>query len=824
MKILAFSFFVAGLTNLFFAGVVFFKNRKRLSNRLFPFFSLNLVLWCFLVMAIVLCDSLIRAEFFVRLAFTAGAFLPANFFLFAVTLGGGQPARQMSKIKFFYFLAAVTAVLSFIPSFIEKTEPSLPSNIMSMPGPEVIYNKGLFSLYIVSVIAVMGYALFHIYGKSKHVSGMQKLEIQYVFLGVLVGTIFTMMTSLFPSLFGTTVPSRFAPFSSVIMVGFIAYAIAKYKIMDITLVFEFTLMYTFLSFILFFLYLLVVYAATEILNIFHISESLYFLPAILGAFLVAVGFIPAKNRLQGFLRKKFFRWRYDREEVLFETFSNLLSLREISAVFNNLGRILSGNLGVPEKFLLLLNKDYPEETFLHLKTDVLKIESGENSEILKYLMKRKGVMIKEEMERFSHINNENEKIPSELEKKGYEVVVPIMGKENLIGGLLVQKKTSGAVFNEIDILLLKNIGLQLGITLENMILYNRLSRANIYRESLLTNSPCGVISLDEEGRITIFNNEAEELTGKNGQKAIGKLYHAVLPEQIAEKVKETFKNKKEIKNVELTLLARDGQKKEINLNTSTFSDLTGVLLGVQIIISDITQIKQLEEEVRRADRLASLGVMAAGIAHEIKNPLVSIRTFIQLLPQRYNEKEFRENFAALTKKEVERINNLVEQILLFAKPRVAFFKPVNIIDIIKSTLLLFSAQLTDKEIKIKAYYSADDIIIRGDEEKLKQAFLNIFLNSREAIVSNGVISINVIREEGKVKVSVKDSGCGIKRDVIDKIFEPFFTTKEKGTGLGLSIVTRIVDEHNGRIRIDSEKGKGTEVYIELPEIKEKKEN
>jgi len=158
----------------------------------------------------------------------------------------------------------------------------------------------------------------------------------------------------------------------------------------------------------------------------------------------------------------------------------------------------------------------------------------------------------------------------------------------------------------------------------------------------------------------------------------------------------------------------------------------------------------------------------------------------------------------------------VEDILVFAKPRGLVWEDVDIKEVIKATILLLPPQFPDKKIEIKESFCPEPLIIRGDADKLKQAFLNICINSAQAINTEGVIEIKAEKKDDMVRIAIKDNGCGIKKEVLDKIFEPFFTTKIQGTGLGLSIVARIIDEHKGSIKVDSVEGKGTTVFIELP--------
>ncbi|MCD6407426.1 PAS domain S-box protein, partial [bacterium] len=434
--------------------------------------------------------------------------------------------------------------------------------------------------------------------------------------------------------------------------------------------------------------------------------------------------------------------------------------------------------------------------------------------ILKSLEKSK-ILIKEEEERFKDIEKdiEREKIIEEFNRFGYEVAVGILQRGNLIGAVLLKKKIDGTVFTFKEQILLENFGAQLGIAIENLKLYHQISEINSYIRSLLDNSPFGVVSFDKLGQITIFNKQMEKLMGRKEEEVRGKPFSEVLPPSVVPIVKKTLHRKVPI--TEEIFLNHEGRKYNIRLNVVPFWDEEKHFIGIQLIFTDITKIKKLEEEIRRADKLASLGVMAAGLAHEIKNPLVSIKAFAQLLPKRYQDEEFRNTFSDLLIREVDRINRLIEQVLAFSKLKIPKFEKVDIVKVMKSALILFSTQSKKKNLKIFENYYSDSIIIEGNEEKLQQAFLNILINAGEAIKDEGIIKINVSDEGENVRIEIEDNGCGIKREFLEKIFDPFFTTKEKGTGLGLSIVSRIIDEHKGKLRVESEEKIGTKVIIIL---------
>jgi signal transduction histidine kinase len=220
-----------------------------------------------------------------------------------------------------------------------------------------------------------------------------------------------------------------------------------------------------------------------------------------------------------------------------------------------------------------------------------------------------------------------------------------------------------------------------------------------------------------------------------------------------------------------------------------------------------------EQNMRRLDRLASLGLLSAGIAHEIKNGLTAIQTFVELLLQKGEDREL----ASVVGRELKRIDSLVSQMLRFAAPGKNEFASVHVHDLLDHSLRLVQHQISGKLISIQRDYKAAPETIHGDEFQLQQAFMNLLFNAIEAMGTNGELTIATkTTESGQLKIQIRDTGAGIAPENIGRLFEPFFTTKKNGTGLGLAISQRIVSEHGGGISAKSEVNKGSTFTILLP--------
>jgi signal transduction histidine kinase len=236
------------------------------------------------------------------------------------------------------------------------------------------------------------------------------------------------------------------------------------------------------------------------------------------------------------------------------------------------------------------------------------------------------------------------------------------------------------------------------------------------------------------------------------------------------------------------------------------------------------ELKQSQDTLRRADRLSSLGLLTAGLAHEIRNPLVAIRTFTQLLPERYNDPEFREGFQGLALKEVDRICGLITDLLSFARPSKPNVAPENVADVVDNIARILESQAKEKGVAIVREFGANLPKAWIDREQMKQVFMNLILNAIQAMKGTGTVTlmsravtINGTQPAAEfVQIEIKDTGVGIPEENLQHIFDPFFTSKDEGSGLGLAVSYQIVQEHGGFVTVESKQGTGTSFFIHVP--------
>lgn len=345
-----------------------------------------------------------------------------------------------------------------------------------------------------------------------------------------------------------------------------------------------------------------------------------------------------------------------------------------------------------------------------------------------------------------------------------------------------------------------------------------------FYKRLLENANDVIWALDTEGRFIYVNEKIEEW-GYNKNELIGKSFLSILN---TKHIGRRFKKASEegINEVyEMEIVDKYGNVRETIISTSLLKDSTGNIVGVMGIIRDISENKRLQEKIADTERLTALGKLSANIAHEIRNPLSSIKMNLQILNRLIPFAGDTKEHFDLALREVFHLEGILEELLSYAKPLKLKLELLDVNSVLDDTLLLVKGYIKDKDIMIEKDYDSGIPKISLDEDKVKQAFLNIYLNSIQAMSSRGTLGIKTHIEnqasppldgEGKVVIKVSDTGCGIDKENMKFIFDPFYTTKPYGTGLGLSIVKNILDHLGAEIEVKSQAGIGTEFIVKLP--------
>lgn len=352
-----------------------------------------------------------------------------------------------------------------------------------------------------------------------------------------------------------------------------------------------------------------------------------------------------------------------------------------------------------------------------------------------------------------------------------------------------------------------------------------------YLATVLDSVGDGVIVVSREGTVTLMNPAAEEMTGRSRRQALQAPFTAVFGAEsvLVEMVERTAQSGVSLSDQDNVVLRPTGRLIPVNATTFPLMRANGEAIGVILTLRDMTSIRELEAAVRQADRLSTLGTLAAGLAHEVKNPLGGIKGAAQLLERELDPESDLLEYPRVMIRETERIDKIIRQLLELASPKGPRYAPVNLHMVLGDIILLQREAAGSREVSISTGFDPSIPPIMADEAQLTQVFLNLIRNALEAMSEGGRLTVtsrvlseyHLTRDAGRnrmVSVEVADTGPGIAAENLNKVGTPFYSTKEGGTGLGLAICQKIVAEHRGMLKIDSEPGRGARISVLLPLI------
>ncbi|MBA3884795.1 MAG: PAS domain S-box protein [Acidobacteria bacterium] len=421
--------------------------------------------------------------------------------------------------------------------------------------------------------------------------------------------------------------------------------------------------------------------------------------------------------------------------------------------------------------------------------------------------------------------------PAEVEywrDAGIHYFVPCVSKEGTIAVMALGRRGSSEPLSSEDMALLSAVAAQAATALENGRLYRRLhvkadelERMREFSENILESLNDGLAVVNREDRVVRWNRRLEELYGVRHEDAVGRRLDEIFEPAFFEILRAARRESPDgaaLYRVPVMTRHESARRTLVNVATTPLRDSDGAIAGTIVIVEDISARVQLEEQLQISEKMASIGLLAAGVAHEVNTPLTGISSFTQMLLQGAEPDDPRTKMLEKIERQTFRAAKIVNGLLNLARPAQVDSGPVDVNAVINDVLSLLDHQLRTGRIQVRKEQSATSPLVQGIEYKLQQVFLNLFLNARDAMPRGGWLTIVTRDRPGEVTVEVADTGSGIPSEQLSRIYDPFFTTKDigKGTGLGLSITYGIVQEHGGTITCDSSVGQGTRFTLTLP--------
>lgn len=749
----------------------------------------------------------------------AGFMAPALFLQFCLTFPE-TPRRLRGWFRqFLVYIPAITLILVYVLTAMEvlRFQKSL---------VEVRWYLDRIWLPFLSFNYLLGAAVLAF--KQRRVEdSILRQQMKWLRNGAVLGILPFTLLYVVPFTLGVTPNSimKFAVLSLPLIPITWAYAILRYRLMDVDVIFQQGYVYTLAS-------LAVLGVFYGLLFSFGKVDDLP--PAAVVVLILIATFIfqPIRNWLQENLdRYVFYRESYDYRRTLLDFARELSSENDLEESLHGVASRLLHTLNVQHVAFFLSDEEVEGQYRLSLVHGARNHAAPAYPDLSflqevigkPYLFFERTKLNPDYV--FGSYSQSARQTISDLDLTYY---IPCTVRGTTIAFLGVSRTIKGDFLTSDDLELLVTLSNSVGITVDNARLYRSLQRKmeenerlREFSENIVESINVGILAVDLDGRVESWNSQLERLIGVTRHDAVGKHLVEMLPLELV----ETLAERQREPGIQHVYKARLNQRTLVNIAIAPLVTKDQTQIGRLIIFDDITDRADLESRLVQADKLSSIGLLAAGVAHEVNTPLAVISTYAQMLAKRVSDDEQKSAMLDKIAKQTFRASEIVNSLLNFSRTSTLDWSEVQLNRVIRDTASLIEHQL--EKARVTVAYNLDDAIgaIKGNPGKLQQIFLNLFLNARDAMESiparGGVLTIRTWCDGDVVHVEVADTGPGIAPEHLDRIFDPFFTTKgaKKGTGLGLSVTYGIVQEHGGGIDVSSTLGAGTRFRLDFPLIK-----
>ena len=613
-----------------------------------------------------------------------------------------------------------------------------------------------------------------------------------------------------------------ALFLAVLPITF-GYAIVRYRLMDVDIIFRRGISYTLATAGIVGLYfgLIALFADFFRATFPPINSRGAWVVAIV---LTAVLFQPVVNYIQQWVDRFFNRERYDYRRTLLEFARDLTSELHVDSLLEQICDRLSETLGVDRLAVFLASEP---AGFRLVRSRGMNFAGKADTSFLNPAQPAlaKGYLFFDSVKRAYGFPPAAQKSIEQLRLHYY---LPFKVKERTLGYLGLGKTREGDYLSSEDIDLLQTIAGYVSIALENARLYESLeSRAHDYQalrdfsQNIIESINSGVLACNLEGVIEAWNSALERLYGLSRSEAMGKPLEAVFPPELRAELTRVSDPHHTLNLYKFRLRNAEDRPLILNLSVVPLIGKEDRVIGRLLIFTDLTERVNLEDQLMQAEKLSSIGLLAAGIAHEVNTPLAVITSNAQMMMRQMDTDDPRTKTLDKIIAQAFRASEIANNLLKFSRVGGSECADLDVNRVISESLSLVEPMLKAARISVNSQLKASLPAVYGNIGKLQQVFMNLIMNARDAMPRGGELTITTEAEDSTVHVEVSDNGVGIPAEHLNKIFDPFFTTKatSRGTGLGLAVTYGIIQEHSGSIQVDSVVGRGTTFRLEFPAVR-----
>jgi PAS domain S-box-containing protein len=777
------------------------SNRHVHATRAFAFFGVFAGFW---TVSIALAHHVpLLTPYLVRLTFLLGAVLAYTFLRMAFLIS--SHARSWLRIRFIASpLLTCFASLS-VTRYLVLTGHLTPRGLIAVYGPAHLP----FALYI-SVCFSLGFLV--LLTDYRAASGTSRAKLRCFILSLFLPALGAVTTNLLvPLLFKKSRVGFYGPMFALFFFAFTTHGFLRYRLFDVAIFIRRSVTTTaaVLTPLIPLSFLLYVYWP----RLASTLQPVEFTVLVAGLLLIGLAAPYVRQIAERALDSYVHHTRREYTKTLKDASRQLTRVLDLSSLLRLIQVTVSDALGAASVTLFLRCRD---DRFSASSNETLSAPGLSKPLILppaivEALVQRKEAFL---LDHAASVQRERPLRP--LSRLDDTLFIPINSDDHIIGVVAVGPKDSGSPFFSQDIDLLSTLANQVGVAIKNAQLYEQVVLINEHLQNIVSTIESGVIAIDRAGIITIFNRAAAQLTALRADAVLGRGL-ATLPDAFGEPLMATAEDGQPRVLAELELPRQSDPPLPVICLTSPLRGPGGGLLGAVAVLSDLTPLKQLETERRRAEQLAYFEVLAAGIGHEIKNPLVAVKTFTQLLPRKFLDEQFRQEFVRIVGREVRRMEHLAERLRSLARPGGGPHVPLELRAPIIDAVELVRPRLEEKRIATEWTLGGRSGQVLGDRAALEQLFLNLFVNALEAMEPGGTLSLRLQTADDRVTVEVEDTGPGMPEEFLSRIFDPFVTTKFHGSGLGLAICASIANAHHARICAANKPGQRGAIFtIDFP--------
>ena len=653
-------------------------------------------------------------------------------------------------------------------------------------------------------------------------SGILRQQLKWVTGGALAGILPFLFFYVVPYFFGV-VPRPWMNLSAVSLVLIplcFGYAIIRYRLMDVDIIFKRGLAYTAASG-----GVVAVYIAFVALigALFHTTAPSGMMGGVIAIVVAAFLFQPFRDWIQARLDRFFYRDRLDYRRTLIEFGRTLTSEVRLDPMLASVMDRISQALLVDRLAIFVEDETLPG-TYRLARSVGVRFAGPLD---LSFLDAEKKPFANRVLF-YESARAARESAPSvrqTLEQLDLNYFIPCQIRDHAVAVLGAGKTVDGDFLSSEDVELLFTIAGYLAIALDNAQLYNSLEQKAVqierlkdFSENIVESLNVGVLAVDLDGAVESWNTQLERLIGVPRYEAVGRKLEDVLPSDLMAEIAARAGDDHISSLYKFRMRNGAGRNLVVNISIAPLVGKSGDRIGRLILVDDITQRIRLEEQMVQTEKLTSLGLLAAGVAHEVNTPLAVISNYIQMLAKQLPSGDPRHQLIDKVVKQTFRASEIVNNLLNFSRTGAAEFTEVNLNTVVEETLSLVAHPFRTARVQVSRNMQRELPPMLGSNNKLQQVFLNLFMNARDAMPSGGMVEVRTASHNGSVEIEITDTGSGIPNEDLHRIFDPFFTTKSsgRGTGLGLSVSYGIIKEHSGKIDVRSTQGKGTSFRLEFP--------